>query len=68
MTVEDITSKNKRISETKRQTNVGVGRTEVKHVEMREKILNAIKHSKQSASLNHKDSTLKGGISSLNLF
>lgn len=37
--------------------NVGVGRTEVKRVEMREKILNAIKHSKQTASLNHEDST-----------
>ena len=38
--------------------NVGVGYTEVKRVEMRDKILNAIKHSKQSASLNHEDSTL----------
>ena len=45
-------------------TNVGVGHTELKRVEMREKIMNVIGHSKQSASLNHEDSTLKGGISS----
>lgn len=38
--------------------DVGVGRTESKRVEMQEMILNAIKHSKQSASLNHEDSTL----------
>jgi len=38
--------------------NIGVGRTELKRVEMRETILDAIKHSKQSASLNHEDSTL----------
>ena len=38
--------------------NVGVGRTELKRVEMQKMILNAIKHSKQSASLNHEDSTL----------
>ena len=38
--------------------NVGVGRTEVKRVEMREMILNAIRRSRQSASLNHEDSTL----------
>ena len=38
--------------------NVGVGRTELKRVEMREKILNTIKHSKQTASLNHEDFTL----------
>jgi len=35
-----------------------VGRTEVKRVEMREKILNAIRHPKQSASLNHEADTL----------
>ena len=39
------------------ENNVGVGHTELKRVEMRDKILNAIKHSKQSASLNHEDST-----------
>lgn len=36
---------------------VGVGRTEVKRVEMWERILNVIRHSKQSASLNHEDFT-----------
>lgn len=40
------------------ENNVGVGRTELKRVEMQEKILNAIKHSKQSASLKHEDSAL----------
>ena len=44
--------------------NVGVGRTEVKRVEMRERILDAIRHSKQSASLNHEDSTFYDGVSS----
>jgi len=37
---------------------VGVGHTEFKRVEMREMILNAIGHSKQTASLNHEDSAL----------
>lgn len=40
------------------ENNVGVGRAEVKRVEMREMILGAVKHSKQSASLKHEDSTL----------
>ena len=40
------------------ENNVGVGRTELKRVEMQEKILDAIEHSKQSALLNHEDSTL----------
>ena len=40
------------------ENNVGVGRTELKRVEMREKIMNVIGHSKQSASLNHEDSIL----------
>ena len=38
--------------------NIGVGRTELKRAEMRETILNALWHSKQSALLNHEDSTL----------
>ena len=38
--------------------NVGVGRTEVKRVEMRDKILNVIKHSIESASMKHEDSSL----------
>ena len=38
--------------------NVGVGRTELKRVEMQEKILDAIRHSKQTASVNHEDSTI----------
>ena len=40
------------------ENSVGVGRTELKRVEMREKIMNVIGHSKQLASLNHEDSTL----------
>jgi len=36
---------------------VGVGHTEVKRVEMQERILDAIRHLKQTASLNHEDST-----------
>ena len=40
------------------ENNVGVEHTEVKRVEMQEKILNAIRHSKQSASLNHEADTL----------
>ena len=43
---------------------VGVGRTEFKRVEMREKIMDVIGHSKQSASLNHEAVTLQGGGSS----
>lgn len=38
--------------------NIGVGRTELKRVEMRETVLNAIRHSKQSASLKHEADTL----------
>ena len=44
--------------------NIGVGRAEFKRVEMREMILDAIGHSKQSASLNHEAATLQGGGSS----
>lgn len=40
------------------ENSVGVGHTELKRVEMRETIMNVIGHSKQSASLNHEDSTL----------
>ena len=40
------------------ENNVGVGLTEVKRVEMREKILDAVRHSNQSASLNHEADTL----------
>lgn len=40
------------------ENNVGVGRTELKRVEMQDKILNVIKHSIESASLKHEDSTL----------
>ena len=38
--------------------NVGVERTEVKRVEMQEMILNAIRRSRQSASLNHEADTI----------
>ena len=37
---------------------VGVGRTEFKRVEMREMILDAVRHSKQPASLKHEADTL----------
>ena len=47
---------------------VGVGRTEFKRVEMREKIMDVIGHSKQSASLNHEAVTLQGGGSSHKIY